>query len=303
MARDIQELRKPAPPPVPQQLVGTRVLIVDDNRPLARAWSLLLAQFGAAVTIKGDVPSSMRAIQQHANDLHVILLDYCLPGGDASEVVSTATSLGCPCGILLVTGQGFEIARSAAARLRVDDVLLKPVGAPELVAAVSYAREQGLRRRTPVASIDPTTTDLADLSERVLQAIFGVLRRCGIGTGYRQRALEGRVRGHTDENGAETNEVCVDRLRGQVGEALRDLGAESGFEIVRVLADRVASELAVYAVARGLDPHESMAHVEAAIADVIVPAFPVKAGADSPAPRRAGYRVHRPPSREPSPSP
>lgn len=302
MGRDIQELRKAAPPPVPNQLVDTRVLIVDDNRSLTKTWSLLLAQFGAAVTIKGDVPSAMRAIQQQANELHVILLDYVLPGGDASEVVATATSLGCPCGILLVTGHGFEIARSAAARLHVDDVLLKPVGAPELVAAISYAREQGLRRRSPVAPIDPTSTDLADLSERVLQAIFGVLRRCGLGTGYRRRALEGRVRGHTDENGAETNDVCVDRLRGQVGEALRDLGAESGFEVVRVLADRVASELAVYAVARGLDPHEWMAQVEAAIADVIVPALPLTAGADRLAPRRAGYRVHRPASREQNPS-
>jgi DNA-binding response OmpR family regulator len=75
------------------------------------------------------------------------------------------TSLGCPGGILLVTCHGFEVARSAAARLRVDDVLLKPVSAPELVAAVSYAREQGLRRGTPLAPIDPTTTNLADLSE------------------------------------------------------------------------------------------------------------------------------------------
>jgi CheY-like chemotaxis protein len=75
MRRDTQELRKPAPPPLPSQLVDTRVLIVDDNRPLAKTWRLLLAQFGAAVTIKGDVPSSMRAIRQHADNLHVILLD------------------------------------------------------------------------------------------------------------------------------------------------------------------------------------------------------------------------------------
>jgi len=303
MERRIQELRKPAPPPVPNQLARTKVLVVEDNRLLADAWGRLLARLGAAVTIQGDVPTAMGALRQHAKDLDVVLLDYVLPGGEASEVVATAASLGCPCGILLVTGHGGDVARSAAARLRVDDVLLKPVDAAELVAAISWAREQGLRRRVPVAPIDPTVDDLADLSERVLQAIFGVLRRSGIGKGYRQRALEARVRGHTDEHGAETNDVSVDRLRGQVGEALADLGAESGFEVVRVIADRVASELSIYAGAHGSDPHVWMGHLEVAIAEVIAPAVPTAAISDRPRGRRAGYRVHPPAGREEGRSP
>jgi CheY-like chemotaxis protein len=290
---DLAPLRTPAPPPTPNQLAGTTLLVVDDDLLVARAWARALRKLGATIVVAGDVPSAIRSVRQHARVLDVILLDYVLIGGDAIEVVAAAASAGCPCGIVLVTGHGPEIACSAAARLRVDDVLLKPVATAELVSSVDRARAQGVRRRTPVSPIPLPPGDQDDLAERVLQAIFSVLRRAGLQKDYRQQALEGRARGVTDEEAAAEQGVTVDRLRGQVCEALRDLGVESGFELVRVIADRVAYELARYAESRGLDALVLLKEIDAAIASVIVPSLQANSPSKA-ATRRPGYRVHRP---------
>jgi PAS domain S-box-containing protein len=117
---------------------GGRVLIVDDERPVAEATNLLLEIEGFEVSVASSEKEALDCVQIFSPD--VIVSDYHLRGGEtgAGVVAAVRNKLGRTVPVIFVTG---DTARSAVTNARVEKAILlnKPVRADDLLDAV---REQ-----------------------------------------------------------------------------------------------------------------------------------------------------------------
>jgi PAS domain S-box-containing protein len=114
---------------------GGRVLIVDDERPVAEATSLLLEIEGFEVSVASCEQEALDRVRRFLPD--VIVSDYHLRGGETGTGVVAAVrdKLGWAVPTIFVTG---DTARSAVTNARVERALLlnKPVRADDLLDAV-----------------------------------------------------------------------------------------------------------------------------------------------------------------------
>ena len=139
-----------------------RVLVVDDEVPLAGVVASYLVREGYTVEQAHDGPSAVAAARSGDPDL--IVLDVMLPGFDGIEVcrqVRTFTDAY----IIMLTARDEEIDKVVALSTGADDYLVKPFSPRELIARVKAM----LRRpRTPPgagpgAEAEPALT-FADLA-------------------------------------------------------------------------------------------------------------------------------------------
>lgn len=114
---------------------GGRVLIVDDERPVAEATSLLLELEGFEVNVASSEQEALDCVRVFLPD--VIVSDYHLRGGETGVgvVVSVRAKLGWTVPAIFVTG---DTARAAVTHARVEMAMLlnKPVRADDLLDAV-----------------------------------------------------------------------------------------------------------------------------------------------------------------------
>ena len=133
---------------------GVRILVVEDEQPLADAIVRGLRREGMAVDVAYDGDSGHEKASITRYD--VVVLDRDLPGmsGDrlCQEIVSTSTLTR----VIMLTASGTVADRVAGLSLGADDYLAKPFAFPELVARV---RALG-RRATPAVPPVLTASDV-----------------------------------------------------------------------------------------------------------------------------------------------
>jgi two-component system, sensor histidine kinase len=114
---------------------GGRVLIVDDERPVAEATSLLLEIEGFEVSVASSEQEALECVRGFSPD--VIVSDYHLRGGETGTgvVAAVRAKLGWTIPAIFVTG---DTARSAFTNSRVENAMLlsKPVRADDLLDAL-----------------------------------------------------------------------------------------------------------------------------------------------------------------------
>ncbi|HKS44090.1 MAG TPA: response regulator transcription factor [Amycolatopsis sp.] len=122
-----------------------RVLVVEDEEPLADAIARGLRREGMAVDValNGDDGHEKASITRY----DVVLLDRDLPGMSGDELCKEIVGSGELTRVLMLTASGTVSDRVAGLSLGADDYLSKPFAFPELVARV---RALG-RRATPAA--------------------------------------------------------------------------------------------------------------------------------------------------------
>ncbi|MFD8500030.1 DNA-binding response regulator, OmpR family, contains REC and winged-helix (wHTH) domain [Amycolatopsis xylanica] len=122
-----------------------RILVVEDEEPLADAIARGLRREGMAVDIalNGDDGHEKATITRY----DVVLLDRDLPGMSGDELCREIVSSGELTRVLMLTASGSVSDRVEGLSLGADDYLAKPFAFPELVARV---RALG-RRATPAA--------------------------------------------------------------------------------------------------------------------------------------------------------
>ena len=114
------------------QLSG-RVLIVEDERPLARMISLYLSKAGFDTTEIHDGAAAPDKVAQLRPD--VVILDLGLPGLDGLEVCSRIRAFS-DCYILMLTARGAERDRITGLQIGADDYITKPFNIRELVIRI-----------------------------------------------------------------------------------------------------------------------------------------------------------------------
>ena len=121
---------------------ASRVLVVEDDAPLAATLERMLAAEGHDVEVASDGNEALRRARDRPFDL--VVLDVMLPGLDGIAVCKRLRATG-PLPILLLTALGGTEERVRGLDSGADDYLVKPFAYEELLARVRAL----LRRTTP----------------------------------------------------------------------------------------------------------------------------------------------------------
>jgi DNA-binding response OmpR family regulator len=115
-------------------LTPRRILIIEDERDLAKVLERQLAGCGYSVSLAFDGESGLQAARSRAHDL--ILLDIMLPGIDGIEVCRRLRQKGGYTPILMLSAKSTEGDRIVGLDEGADDYLTKPFAIAELIARV-----------------------------------------------------------------------------------------------------------------------------------------------------------------------
>jgi DNA-binding response OmpR family regulator len=130
-----------------------RILVVEDEPRLAEILRLYLRREGHAVTVVGDGPSAIEALDAEPVDL--VVLDLMLPGLGGEAVLAAIRDRG-DTPVLIASAKRSDLDRIAGLRSGADDYLAKPFNPNELTARVAaiLRRSRGGTPPRPVADTD-----------------------------------------------------------------------------------------------------------------------------------------------------
>ncbi|HET7352391.1 MAG TPA: response regulator transcription factor [Marmoricola sp.] len=131
-----------------------RVLVVDDERRLARSLKLGLEAEGFAVDVAHDGTEGLWLARENPYD--AIVLDLMLPGINGYQVCATLRRDRIWTPILMLTAKDGEWDQVEGLDTGADDYLTKPFSFPVLVARLRAVARRGARER-------PTVLEVGDL--------------------------------------------------------------------------------------------------------------------------------------------
>ena len=142
--------------------MNTRILIIEDDRPLA---GILEASIAIGGFDGVSVGSGREAIERlRSEEFGAILMDLGLPDIDGTELIRAVRSLtALP--ILIVSGRGSERDKIEALDLGADDFVPKPFLPGELLARIRAAlrRNRPDQRASAASEVDRNLIRLGDL--------------------------------------------------------------------------------------------------------------------------------------------
>jgi two-component system response regulator AtoC len=121
------------------------VLIVDDERTLARAVKAFLAEHGYDTEIAGDIGTAL----QHLPTLHpdVVVTDVRLPDGSGIDLLRRVREFDPAISVVVMTAYGSIEGAVEAVKLGAFDYIKKPVDLEELKLLADRARETTLLKQ------------------------------------------------------------------------------------------------------------------------------------------------------------
>jgi DNA-binding response OmpR family regulator len=121
-----------------------RILIVEDEAPLAAGLTDLLAGEGYLALVAADGRQALELFRRRKPDL--VLLDVMLPEKSGYEVCREIRREDPRVPILMLTAKGEELDRIAGLELGADDYIVKPFGVGELLARIraAFRRQRAL---------------------------------------------------------------------------------------------------------------------------------------------------------------
>jgi DNA-binding response OmpR family regulator len=152
-------------------LVGERILVVEDETPIAEAVGYALRGAGYEVDIVGDGDEGLAATRERPFDLMVLdLMLPGLPGLDVCRAVRAESDLP----IVMLTARDGELDRVLGLEIGADDYITKPFSVAELVSRVrALLRRRDLDRGHVLQRVGDLVIDVArhsaTLEDRPLQ--------------------------------------------------------------------------------------------------------------------------------------
>jgi DNA-binding response OmpR family regulator len=120
---------------------GERILIVEDERAVARGLEYALSREGYDVTWASTGRQALALA--HSQDPHLIVLDIRLPDLSGFDVCRQLRAEGSRVPILMLTARDEEVDRVLGLELGADDYVVKPYSLRELISRI-----RALLRRT-----------------------------------------------------------------------------------------------------------------------------------------------------------
>jgi DNA-binding response OmpR family regulator len=202
-----------------------RILIVEDEKQLARQIAAALTEAGHDSAVVHDGETALSQAAQTSFDL--IILDLGLPQMDGLEVLRRLRSRHITSRVLILTARGEVKDRVTGLQLGADDYLAKPFAMQELLARVRalgrrYPDEPMLNLCVGDLSLDLVNHEVyrgarrLDLSARELMLLKVLMRQPG--RVFTRTELCERVWEHEYEYDTKLVEVFIGRLRKKIGD-------------------------------------------------------------------------------------
>lgn len=204
--------------------MGTRILVVDDDRKLRDMLRRALEGVGFEVELAEDGGRALASVSQRAPD--AIVLDVLMPGVDGLGVARRLRERGDLTPILMLTARDSVPDRVQGLDAGADDYLVKPFSVDELLARVrallrrSHGEAEILRYSN--LEVDPRTREVrrggtpVELTAKEFDLLVFFLREPRV-VHERWRILED-VWGMDSDVGSNVLEVYVGYLRRKLGE-------------------------------------------------------------------------------------
>jgi DNA-binding response OmpR family regulator len=113
-----------------------RILIVEDEDPLAQGLKFNFEQEGYDVVLAGDGPTALRHFQDEKTPVDVVILDVMLPGMSGYETCRAIRQIDELVPILTLSARSMSEDRTLAFDAGTDQYLTKPFKLPELLSRV-----------------------------------------------------------------------------------------------------------------------------------------------------------------------
>ncbi|HVE91504.1 MAG TPA: response regulator transcription factor [Actinomycetota bacterium] len=206
----------------------TRIVVVEDEAPIATAVAARLRSEGFSVEIAADGPSAVRTCERVRPDL--VVLDLMLPGLDGLEVCRRIQrERHVP--VLMLTARGSEDDLVVGLAVGADDYLTKPFSLRELVARVHALLRRAARAADGPEQLRLDGVDVDPARRRVLvqgrevhltPTEFDLLHTLAAQPDvvYTRERLLSEVWGYRDGSGARTVDSHVRALRRKLGSDL-----------------------------------------------------------------------------------
>ncbi|HYT73167.1 MAG TPA: response regulator, partial [Vicinamibacterales bacterium] len=166
-----------APAPPVQDLAGTPVLVVDDNRTNRLLLEKMLACWRMCPTLAEDGDAALRefeAAHRRGDPFPLVLLDSRMPGRDGFAVAEQIRRRpeSAEAVILMLTSDDRVGDMARCRQLGVTIYLIKPITAPDLLAAISTALSKAPRVLPPSRNVRPAPAPGLTAASRPLRVLL-----------------------------------------------------------------------------------------------------------------------------------
>lgn len=216
-----------------------RILVVEDDRDLARQVAALLGEAGYAVDVAHDGEEGHFLGDTEPYD--AVVLDLGLPKLDGLSVLERWRTAGRSMPVLILSARGTWRDKVGGLRIGADDYLAKPFEPEELRARLEALIRRAAGGANPVLACGPLTLDPAAGRASLNGALLSL-------TAYEFRVLaylmhhRGKVVSKTElsehlyaydgDRDSNTIEVLVNRLRRKLGEGFIRTQRGQGYRLV-----------------------------------------------------------------------
>jgi len=128
-----------------------RLLIIEDNKTLARSLRQGFREEGFAVDVGADGEEGLWYAESNPYD--VVVLDLTLPKLDGLELLRRIRRRGIASHVICLTARGATEDKVQALNLGADDYLAKPFAFEELLARVRSLCRRAYRRKDPIIQL------------------------------------------------------------------------------------------------------------------------------------------------------
>lgn len=128
-----------------------RILVVEDDHAVREGLVDALDFEGYEVFEAATYEDAVRA--GLSTDVHLMLLDLVLPGGDGLDVLQKVRGSRPTLPVIILTARGQEDDRVQGLKLGADDYVLKPFSLKELLARVEAVLRRSAERPTDISTI------------------------------------------------------------------------------------------------------------------------------------------------------
>jgi CheY-like chemotaxis protein len=130
---------RPRTPPPPTWKGEGTLLLVDDEQSVRGVTASMAESFGFAVVVAADGEEALRLFREHADKIHVVLLDLTMPRMGGEETLKELRKLQPNVPIVLMSGYSELDARGRFPEEGPTDYLQKPFRRAELMSVLRKA--------------------------------------------------------------------------------------------------------------------------------------------------------------------